>query len=175
MKELLVYLIHHYEESVSRQKLLNLLFDGEDTKKTVNYLHVIVYSLRKTLKEFGFQQSQLRINKNYMLEAAPGICDYIDFVRFTGGNEIINPVNVAEGEQIWSLYRAPYLSGEDYPWALETTAWLEEEYEELSVNLARYYANYGDKEKAASILHQLLSHNPWSENGRQALLEIEGR
>lgn len=172
IKELLAYLIHRHGNPVTRQELLRLLFAGEQDKKTVNYLHVLVYNIRNMLESFGIDRSLVLIKENYTMEIARGVCDYVDFAEFITNNLTVDAANVSEAERLIGLYKGAYLEEDDYIWALETREWLDERFETLLVRLAAYYNSAGKLPKAEQALLRLLDKNPLSEQGNSALLDI---
>lgn len=172
LKELLAYLIHHCGKPVTRKELLQLLFEGVEDKKTINYLHVTVYNIRNMLESFGIDRSLVLIKENYSLEIASGVCDYVDFVNFIANNLTIEASNILEAERLIGLYKGPYLEEDDYIWGLETREWLENQFEKLLFKVAAFYDSAGKMRKAEAALLRLLELNPLSEDGNQALLEM---
>jgi len=146
MKEILAYLIYRFEKPVFRKELLDLFFNGVEDKKTVNYLHVIIYNIRKALESFGLSREQVLIRKNYTMVIAPGICDYVDFVKYIRKSSAVNETNVAEAENLIESYRGSYLEEEDYCWAFDKRIWLDECCEKIHLKLAEYYESAGERE-----------------------------
>jgi two-component system, LytTR family, response regulator len=172
LKELFAYLIYRYGKPVTRGELLDLLFEGVDDKKTVNYLHVTLYNIRNMLESFGISRSLILIKENYTTEIAPGVCDYADFTTFVRSNAVIEAENAAQAEKLVHTYLGAYLDEEDYPWAVETREWLESEYEKLLSRLAEYHAHAGRLERAETFLNELIEYNPISEEGNNGLLDL---
>ena len=172
MKEIFAYLLQRFEKPISREELLQRFFDGKKDKKTVNYLHVIIYNLRSALESYRVNRRQILIDQDYSLTVAPGICDYVDFVKFIRSKAEINDHNADHVENLIASYRGPYLENEDYDWAVEEREWLEEQYEALHLQLARYYHAGGQLQKAETTLERLLNFNNLSEDGWQALLQL---
>ncbi len=175
LRELFAYLIGRFDRAVTRRELMDLLFDGVENKKTINHLHVLVYKLRSMLESFGLGRDSILIADNYKLEVAPNVCDYVDFVRFINHNLYINEGNVAEAEQILSLYTGDYLEDEDYLWSVETREWLYEQFEALLIKIAEYYEAAGKSQRSEQLLTMLLNHNPLSERAHHRLLDFYHR
>ncbi len=172
MKEIFAYLILRFEKPISRDELLDRFFEGRKDKNAVNYLHVTIYNLRKILEEYGISRKHVLIDRDYSLSIFPGTCDYIDFVKFIRSKQGINEHNIDYVARLIETYRGAYLEEEDYDWAVEEREWLEGQYEELHLKLARYYQSAGLLKKAESILEHLLDFNNLSEDGWQALLHL---
>ncbi len=169
VKELLCYLLANFQLQVFRDELLDMLFDGARDEKTINYLHVTAYSLRKLLEEFGLVQLKL---DRYALTVPPGVCDFVDFSRFIRANAVIDENNLAEAERALKSYHGPLLSDEDYPWSVETREWAEEQLEALSVKLVEYYDTADMPQGAEQVLLAMLQRNPFSEQSHQMLLDV---
>lgn len=172
LKELFAYLIYRYGKPVTRGELLDLLFEGLDDKKTVNYLHVTLYNIRNMLESFGIPCSLILIKENYTTEIAQGVCDYVDFTTFVKSNASIGAENALLAEKMAHTYLGAYLEEEDYPWAVETREWLESEYEKLLSRLAEYHAHTGKPGRAETLLNELIEYNPLSEEGNNGLLDL---
>lgn len=170
-REMLAYLICNYERRVTRQELIDRIFGGIEDKKTINLLHVTAYNLRRALEELGIGRSSIAISGNYIIEIAEGICDYIDFSKFIHKHQYIDRENIGQAEKIAALYCGTYLENEDYEWADEMRTELEQQYEGLIVQMAKYYKENGELEKSEKKLRELLQYDPLHENGYEILLE----
>lgn len=172
VKELLVYLINRFGKPVTREELLGKIFGGTDDRKTVNQLHVTLYRLRNSFKELGVSGGSVMIRKNYTLDAAEGVCDFIDFVRFTNGIVCVDEDNIMAAERAAALYTGEYLENENYMWADVTRAEMAVRYENLLLQTASFYAGIHKKHKCEKKLLTLLKINPLSEEGNNALLDL---
>lgn len=170
-KEMLAYLICHYERQVTRKELINYIFGGIEDKKNVNLLHVTAYKLRNLLVDAGVQENQMQISGNYILKAADGICDYIDFVKFYNRTPFIDKENIEKSENIMNTYEGPYLQDEDYIWADEIRTQMELQYEKLVFLMSDYYYESGEFEKFEKILITLINYNQLNEKAYSRLLD----
>lgn len=170
VKELFAYLVNRFEKPVTRLELIENIFNGVEDSKTVNLLYVTVYKLRNALEAIKATRSSITIRKNYTLETAEGVCDYIDFVRFTDRFICIDDENIQRAEQTAALYTGAYLENEDYAWVNETRAEMEIRYERLLLEISSYYAKKQKFRKCEKALLTLLQNNPLSEEGNNALL-----
>jgi len=172
MKEVFTYLLQRFEKPVGRDELLDRFFNGIKDKKTINHLHVIIYKLRHTLESFGITREEILIDHDYQLKAAPGVCDYIEFVKFIEQYSVITERNFTVAEKLIRDYRGPYLAEEDYCWAAAEREWLQEQHEALYLKLSRFYAENNEKEKAEETLLRLLNYNNLNDDGWQVLLQL---
>lgn len=172
VKELLAYLICHYEKSISKDELVFVLFEGEEKKKAHNNLYVIMSYLRKQLQEFGIDRNKLLIKGDYTLEIADGICDFVDFDRFLKSNVKIDSENIRASEKMVELYKGMFLEEEDYLWAYQTREYLDQKYEELLLAIGTYYKEHQDMKKSEKALLKILSTNPLSYSANTQLLDL---
>jgi len=171
-REMFAYLISHFEKAVSRDELIHVIFGGNADKKTVNLLHVTAYKLRHTMEELGIDRESITLSGNYTLEVADGICDYIDFAKFTDRNPYIDQDNAVQAEAAAKLYQGPFLESEDYLWAEEARAEMELRFESLQMGIAAFYRQAGKISKCEKALVTLLKYNDLSEQGNRALLNL---
>jgi two-component SAPR family response regulator len=172
VKELFAYLIHRFERPVTRTELIEYVFGGIEDSKTINLLHVTAYKLRNALEDIGASRSSITIRGNYILETAEGVCDFVDFMKFTEKNMLIDDDNIKEAEYIAGLYVGSYLEHEDYEWAQETRAEIELRHEKLLLNMAHYFSDTHKLQKSEKTLLTLLSSNPLSDEGNNTLLDL---
>lgn len=169
---LCAYLINRFGQPVSREELLEGLFGGDEDAKSVNYLHVMIYNIRQRIDSLNVDCQLCYAGGRYVFKAAPGVCDYVDFVTFVYANLTVNAGNEAEAGRIASLFSDDYLKSEDFPWIAETQGWLENEYSRLMLQLSGYYAAKKDLGNAESCLKTLVQKIPLHESGWQALLRF---
>lgn len=171
-KEMFAYLICHYEKVVTREELIRNIFGSKMDKKTVSLLHVTAYSLRRALEDAQICRDTIKIIGSYMLEAADGVCDYIDFSKFIEKNPYIDASNIKKAQAVVGLYSGAYLQSEDYLWAEEIRTELELQYEKLVLKMVDYYYTTDEFEKTERLLITMIQYNPLSESGNRSLLEL---
>lgn len=172
MREVLAYLLHNFNRSISRRELLGQFFNGVENSKTVNHLHVLISRLRSLLESAGISREQITIGNTFAVSAAPGVCDYIDFIRLAEVKQPLDEAGAAVAEEALKSCHGPYLEGEDYLWVIEERQWVENLHEELSLKLFRYYHDAGLAGPAEQTLMRLLDHNNLSGAAWQALLQL---
>ena len=170
-RELFLYLLCRHDKTITKNELINVLFEGFEEKKAQNNLYVTMFYLKKSLENFGIRA--ISINENYTLNINPGMCDFIDFMRFIDNDpETYDDEKIEEFENIIGKYKGLYLEEEDYFWAIETREFLDRKYEELSLFIANYYIERNQAKKAINALIRLLRNNPLSEDGSKKILDI---
>lgn len=102
-KELLAYLVHMQGAWVSTDRIVYALFEDSDEKSAKNYYRLLLYRLKRILKEVGLENlvesgyGKARVNSSLF------VCDYYKYLQ---------------GEE--SLFFGEYMS--DYDWAEQTLA-----------------------------------------------------
>lgn len=172
VKELLLYLIDRGETTVTRNEMLHALFGSHRSKKSENNLYVTVHKLRQLLHNTDPEGQHLRLTGDIVLEIAPGICDFTDFMSFARQNTVINSQNAEEAHAILKVCHGTYLADMDYPWADENINTVEIEYERIALGLAAVYVGMAKHEQAEEVLLNLIARNPLSEEGFTCLLDI---
>lgn len=171
-KELFAYLICHYGQTIPREELILNIFGGKSDKKSLNLLYVTVYNLRRALEDAKIGRNIIKITGSYRLEVSDGVCDYVDFSKFVETNSFLDDSNIAAAERAAKLYAGAYLQNEDYFWVDEVRTKLELQYETLMLNIAEYYSELEELQKAEHFLITLIQYDPLSETGNRSLLEL---
>lgn len=171
-KMLCAYLLYRFNQPVSRETLLEMLFPGEYNSKNINYLHVIIYKIRRMIDSLNIDSHLRYAGGGYLLEIGSGICDWVDFSIFAQEHRSVNAQNEADASQITGLYSGSYLEGDDFPWIAETQEWVDTQYACLMLQLSRYYAGNCDLLKAEHSLKMLTQNIPYFEKGWEALLRL---
>lgn len=96
--ELLAYLVHHRGAWVTTNDAVAALFEDKDEEKAKNYFRLILYRLRRMLKEYGIADL-LQTKAGYLRVDPHGFsCDYYDYLNGEG-----------------NLFHGEYLT--EYAWA----------------------------------------------------------
>lgn len=172
VKELLMYLIDRCGESITHHELLGALFEGKDDRKTANNLYVTIHKLRQLLQSIDPVGEWLILKNDLALEISPGICDYIDFMNFARQNPLINSANAGEAEAALGLSKGLYLQDVARPWAEQSSAAVDLEYQRIALGLAVVYNSSGRYRDAEKVLLDLISRNPLSDEGHTGLLDL---
>jgi two-component system LytT family response regulator len=171
-RDILAFLLTRYDQTVTRDEILENLFHNHTDIKSINLLHVTIYKLRQALRSIASGQSGISITGLYRIQVAEGICDLVDFARMIRRNPPIDADNIAEMVRISSLYRGPCFEQEDYPWAEELRAEMEVAYECLLLRIAAFRLAQRQIAQSEETLKILVKANPYSEDGNCALLDL---
>lgn len=175
VRELFLYLVDRCGRPATSNELLHALFLGQEEKRAANNLYVTAYKLRSLLDQIDPGRRFIRLGDDYSLEIAPGICDYIDFIKFAAQNPVITRNNAVAAARVLNLCQGGYLEDEDSPWAVDNAAFCEVEYERIALGLAGVHISAGGIREAESVLSKLLQKNPLSDEAYTLLLDIHMR
>lgn len=176
-RELLLFLILNFENTINNDCILNALFNADDKEKNLNNLYVTLFRLRKCLLEAGISSNLLSIcaneNGSYKLTINDGVCDYVDFCRFIAINNTITKDNAKKACSIIESINDNILNDIDSIWIAEFRAWIIIHSEELIIKTASYYyCSTRGINTSEKLLLLLLDLNPLSEQAYQRLLDI---
>lgn len=172
VKELLLYLIDRHGVAATRSEILDVLFEGQSDRNTINNLYVTLSRLRTLLDSWDDARAVLRLTEDNALIVAPGVCDYTDFMTFARQNAFISGRSAVEAARILSLCDRPYLEKETYEWAAESESEVEIEYEHIALGLSGYYIAANCISEAEDVLCSLLARNLLSTDGYESLLDL---
>lgn len=147
VKELFIYLWHHYPKSVQRSKILVDLWGEQLENRAISLMHTTLYQLRKGIRDAGIQNPVALVNDQYQLDM--NVKSDVDQLK-----EIIEEtVHTTEHiEKIIQLYQGDYLEEENYEWAIA-------ERERIRRELLMILEVYVEKELAANRLTLLLEQS----------------
>ena len=172
VRELFAYLIHHLGTAVHKEKIIEDIWPNMQTERAIGYLHTCIYQLRKLIRDchLGEQMSVTYNNGAYELQMNGIACDVEEFLRIADRKGPIDSDTVAECERAATLYYGHYFDEDDFAWAVPLRHRLLEVYFKLMHDLADYYLQIGQPNRAAFHLRELLSKDPLREESHQRLL-----
>ena len=172
-KELLAFLLCSIDMPVFRDELSRMLFDTGDEKNDSNNFRVTMYRLRNAFINAGIKKEHLLIREDLSVVIDDGVCDYVDFIRFTEKNKLIDRSNVKTAISIIETINGELLSDIDAVWATEIRERMMVKAENLMIKTSIYCFEIEKKPfKAEKILLRLAENDPLSENGQLALLDL---
>ena len=172
VRELLLYLIDRNGSPASKPELLGALFGGQDDKNTVHNLYMTIYRLRSLLDTLDPERRLIRLTEDNTLVIAPGVCDFMDFMRFARENAVITEANASKAAWVLSQCRGPYLEKEDFEWLSESISEVEAEYERIALGLGSCHIAAGRLSEAEHVLTALLLRNALCEEAHTLLLDL---
>lgn len=171
-KLLLAFIICNVDKTVYRDEVLSLFEINSNESNTLNNYYVTLSRLRSSLAKFGFNQSEIFINRKCTLFIADGICDYVDFLRFIRANQNINSDNHHQAEHWINQYFGEIMEDIDTDWVAVVREAVEVLMEDLIIKTADYYIQRKLYNLAEKVLKKLLTINPYSSLGYDTILNL---
>lgn len=167
-KELFCFLLHNARRDVSKEEVLDALWQGDDPRKALRQLYNGIYYLRKALADHGIGRELLCIQGCYRLEL--GAVEY-DRERFCALYE--QKANRMEAlREMEALYTGEYLGTKGYEWTVYERERLLEMYLRCGLELAGLYMQSGQPYSAVEVLKKAYRQNPLCEAVTEALLPL---
>ena len=170
-RELLAILHSLKGNPVSRDVILEALWQEMDTSRASKNFHATSYYLREALRGKGLEGIFQRINGMYYLQMEDIQSDEAAFLALTEGSDM-QRMEESVLQDISTIYRGAYCEGEDYPWAdkkrimyssIATTA--------LKILIERLIEQQ-KWEKAMAVVLQLLRLDPYDETGHETMIHL---
>lgn len=170
-KELFAYLLLHYNTAVHRDKLIAQLWPDELYEKAKIYLHTCVSFLRKDLRNCGLDDAIQYERETYRLNAQQVSSDYMAIMGCDPSKLKDGQLSIHEVEDALKLYQGGLLTGEDYPWAYEAAAQLDNTVVTLFLTVIQHYRDQEEYSLAAKAAMQLIAHSPYEEEAYRLLMQ----
>lgn len=161
-QELFAFLVHCRGHAVSRQTILDVLWDHLDAARATAHFHTTLYYLRKNLDSAGFAGLINHRNGLYWLNVKRIACDYYEFEALTS-SQTDEAEWMERLHQSIRLYQRRYLDGHSWLWAESTRQRLEERYIALAIQLYEEYITLMDIPAAIRVLQDALHITPFDE------------
>jgi two-component SAPR family response regulator len=145
---LLAFLIDCGGNYVSRNKIIDSLWEDFDGDRAVTHFNTTLHNVKKALLQYGVQISIQYDKGNYRLETGGLDCDYLKFLDFEKKTISVSKETIKRYEETVYLYESEYLSGWEPDWVVGRRLMLEEELIKLLLEMAHYYRNednYGEE------------------------------
>lgn len=175
-QELLAYLLNLDGEWISKDRILEAVWQGYPLDKAATHLHTAVYQIRKLFKDWGANAEVEYAHENYRLKRGRMATDVDKFEELLlQMDKVPVPGRWEIAKQAVSLYRGSYLEFHDYEWAKARRLALTRKYIELVMQLARYELDCGQAGQAVSRLVAITEMDPYSDRITRLLIEAYGR
>jgi len=117
-KELFAYLIHHRNQSIRKDVLLELFWNQEDLKSGYSQLYTAIYHIRRMLQSIGFNITISSLENSYRLELNDVLLDVDVWEKgMEGETRYVTRSRFLKQRKILDLYKGDFVGEEDYPWA----------------------------------------------------------
>ncbi|WP_182298402.1 response regulator [Cohnella cholangitidis] len=162
-QELFAYFIHHKDQWISKDQLLETLWPGGVYEKIMVLLHTSVYQIRKMLKEWNVKAAIEFALDSYRLTSDSLTVDKELFERDTAIASVETESQRESVARALGLYTGDYLEEHDYDWAASRRGELRQKYVRLTNSLAQYESATGREKDALGRLIALHGQEPYSD------------
>ncbi|MFF2484552.1 response regulator [Paenibacillus sp. NPDC058071] len=175
--ELFAYLLHNRDAFVSKDSIIELLWPGQDAKKSAAQLYTTVYQARQCLKQVGLHSEIRNMSggEGYMLQLKDASVDADLWER--EGVELgeLGP-DTHELYQHWlDRYEGDYLGQYDFLWAESERQRLRAIWYHQAMKLAEYYADSAMNVPALTVYKRITALLPYYEEAHFGLMIIYDR
>jgi ATP/maltotriose-dependent transcriptional regulator MalT/DNA-binding SARP family transcriptional activator len=181
---ILKYLVVYRERTISRARLVEVFWPGNDKKWALISLRAALYELKKVLRKYGLE-AEGKISplseKRDSLEVLTGCLLAVDADKFLAHFEDLKklPANISDRgrkktilERMVALYRGDFLEEDDEDWVFAQREELRSVYFESVIELANIYIINGDRRKAEKLLLNTLAMDLYNEDVCLCLLKL---
>lgn len=119
-QELFTYMLHHRNQVIYRDTILELLWPDFDISRGSKQLYTTIYHIRQMLKKLGLDDmtiSRQPLDSGYRLDAGSVLIDTELWEGQIKNNKPLSLETLDEHEQIFHAYKGHYLEKYDYIWA----------------------------------------------------------
>lgn len=169
-KELFAFLLNKKGVEVSRDRIIDELWNDYEVDRAIRLLHNSIYYIKKTLAEYGIKEEQIQLSKRYCLNLGD-----VWYDRSLIEDKMKDPhclQTLAELEGVRELFQGGYLQFEGYAWAEQDRELLRQHELDIMVQLAKKYRETGMLYKAEIMLKNAFCNNPFEEYITHMLMEL---
>ncbi|HZG79366.1 MAG TPA: response regulator [Brevibacillus sp.] len=161
--ELFAYLLHHRNQVIDNQHLIELLWPDYEESRAAQQLFTAIYHIRQTLQSNGMGTVTIRsgeCGRGYMLTLGEAQVDTEKWEGLVKQAEQHFPEQVEACEHAFSMYEGDYLGAYDFMWAEQERERLRNLWLSLAEKLIDYYSEKGMLQEVSEVrlrVQQLLS------------------
>lgn len=171
-KELFSYLLLNEGNLIHKADLVDIFWEGFETKKAFPLLYTTVYHIRKALKPFNKFLQLKNEQDGYILLIDNVLIDLIEWERQINKYPSVNDYSINFLEDAMILYTDPYLKNYDYLWADNERFRLESKWVSTALNISNYYFENGKYKQAESWLVEICQTQPENEGAHFLLMRL---
>ena len=173
-QELFAYLLHHRDQFVSKDTLIEVLWPDFDWKKAATHLYTTVYQVRQSLKQeqISITISNVSKGEGYLLSAQSVLIDSEEWERDIRELGAVNLYNYKESQRLCDLYSGDYLADYDYMWAERARQRLRTVWLYHVMRLAEFYVGERMYVEASTVYQRVIQLQPYFEEGHLGLMKV---
>ncbi len=170
-RDLLAYLAHQ-GKPVSTDQILEDLWPDLHAEKASAVFHTTLYYLRRLIQQYTEEEVIIHGSRRYQLRPGSVFIDRYQFeeVMQRALGKTMTEALAQELERAAILYQGDYLADLDYQWVIPVQEKLKNMNISLKQELAGYYLENKMYSRALVHIRQIMTEDPYSEEGMRLLL-----
>lgn len=156
---------------VSKDTIIDNLFDGYDIESAINSIYSLVSSIRKAFKDVGIDIKLVLKNNYYEINLENVACDYLYFKEIA---EYLEVTKENEREFLTAIKscKSDFLMNNGYAWSVTEAALLRHQYDDMVNRLLIFYESLGEVDKMINVLMLAFEIDKADENSSLNLIEL---
>lgn len=171
-KELFAFLIHHRNQPIRKDVILDLFWPNIDWDKGFSRLYVTIYQIRKTLQMLNIDIHITNIDNSYKLDLNDVVLDVEIWEQRVRNLPSLSMETLSKYHEVINLYGGDYFGLDNYSWAESERERLRKMWLKLTEKTADYLITKGDYSKAVTLYTQIQTHYPFYEESYLKLMAL---
>lgn len=171
-QELFLYLLHHYNKSIRKDVLSELLWPHFELDRANTQLYTSIYHIRRTIQPFKDHISIKNIQNHYILKLDNAHIDIVNWAEKMNQLPELNISTIHEYEHTMKLYSGSYLQAYPYTWIEPEQYRLEQLWIKTAYKIANFYLKHQDLDSAQFWFDQICQTRPEEELANFSLMKI---
>ncbi|MEA5024113.1 Chemotaxis response regulator protein-glutamate methylesterase [bioreactor metagenome] len=159
-EELFAFLI--FKKNVSRDEIVNTLWDGLEPDRALTNINSTMYYIRKALSPHGLEKCIAATRKEIRIDSELISCDLYEFERLLRGRPSSKD-RVETLDRLAELYKGELFQGKAYEWSFSKSRSLESGFISALLETAEYYREKQGYEQAEKMYKRALEIDPFNE------------
>lgn len=160
-KELAAYLIHHREEWIAKESLIEAICPQMEASKADHMLRNAIYYIRKAFETYGIHEDQILIKSGYSLKL--GNVE-LDCVKFEHDCEMLyGSKDLNQYKKVVKQYTGRYYESNGWLWAEMERERFSKLYKQLVLQLSTMLMEKSEYGEAEEYLKKAYRDNPYDE------------
>lgn len=167
-EELFAFLI--FKRKVSRDEIINTLWDDLDPDKALKNINTTVYYIRKALSPFGLETCIITTHKEIRINTDLISCDLYELEKLLSKANRSSFIDATD--LLSELYGGELFQGKAYEWSFAKSRSLESSLTKTLLAAADYHRNNLDYEAAERIYQVIISIDPLNEDACGSMIKL---
>lgn len=171
-EEFFAYLIDNKGKAISRDRIMDVLWNSFEMEKAMTHLNTTTYNMKKAFQNIGLVDIVKYSAGGYQLDESRIDCDLwrlTDIIDKMGKNSINS---ISENEKVIDICTGGYLNENYYEWAEEKNNFFQGFYLDMLIQLSKKYENDNQTNKALESLRKGLIKDPLNQRINKELIEL---